>query len=152
MRLVFHVLDLGRLTQETGEYAFDFAVVLFGVLPLVVCQGGLLILPAALQLLRTQVGNPFCHWMAGLPFFLISFSYLALSAPHYKGHSLVSHHVFYLTLVIEIIHGIHDGERRSRHQACVGLVHPRKLNTKKWSTMEPSAKSANALYVGVDHA
>ncbi|KAG8218328.1 hypothetical protein J3R82DRAFT_3942 [Butyriboletus roseoflavus] len=63
------VRQLLRTYLEFGEYAFDFAVVVFGVIPLVMCQNGLLILPIALQLLRTQTVDSFCHWMTGLPHF-----------------------------------------------------------------------------------
>ena len=56
--------------------------------------------------------------------------------------------VSYLTPVIRTMlgNGIHN------QRVGVGVVHPRKLNTKKWSTMDPSAKSANALYMRVGHA
>ena len=54
VRLACHTLP-SVLTQGTGEYAFDFAVVIFGVIPLVARQSRLLTPLVALQLLRTQV-------------------------------------------------------------------------------------------------
>ena len=41
----------------TGEYAFDFAVVIFGVLLLVICQTVVLTPLVALRVLRTQAVN-----------------------------------------------------------------------------------------------
>lgn len=61
----------------------------------------------------------------------ISF-YSSRTAPHYKDTPLY--------IKFDSVHKVY----------MTTDPHPRKLNTKKWSTMDPSAKSANALCVRID--
>jgi len=57
---------------------FDFAVVIFGVIPLAVRRDGLLIFLAALQLLRTQAVNALCDRIA----------YITFTHSHHRIHAL----------------------------------------------------------------
>ena len=111
----------GSPHTPAGEYAFDFAVVIFGVIPLVLRQTGLLTFLVAFQFLRTQAVDLL---------FLGSFSFY---------DTLFVTRTSYSRLVVYLSDPYY-----------VSRAHPRKLNTKKWSTMEPNAKSANALYMRVD--
>lgn len=95
----------------TGEYAFDFAVVIFGVLLLVICQTVVLTPLVALRVLRTQAVNS--------PSLLYHFS---LSALHYKDTVIIFALVYHLTLVVQFMHCIHNEERWHRRWTCVGLI------------------------------